>query len=118
MNDVAGPSFTIRCLQALDDDPLFEGARYLFSVEPEGGAGFEVRVQLSVYYVSLLTMARRRLLRDHARTLVERALAAGCRAAATVRVSADGIASWDGGVLGPLLPLTRPAPPPAPAPAH
>lgn len=110
MDDTPGPSFVIRCLQALDDDPLFEGARYLFAVQPEEGAGFEVRVQLSVYYVSLLAMAQRRLLRDHARALVERALAAGCHATATVRVSADGIASWDGGVLGPLLSLTRPAP--------
>lgn len=109
---VDGETWEVRCLQALDSDPLFEGARYRFSVE-SGSGTFEVVVRTSAIFVSLLGLEQRRHLQDAAERLVERLLQEGHREDATVRISGDGIALLGERRIAELLPLTKPKPEPA-----
>ena len=85
-----GRTFRLRCIQALASDPLFDGASYVFSVEGDG-PGFELRVEMSPYYVNLLMMEERRQLEALAVDAVRRLLDAGVDRAATGRVSSDGV---------------------------
>lgn len=113
---VDGETWDVRCIQALDSDPLFDGVRYRFSVE-SGGRGFEVVVKASAIFVSLLTLEGRRHLRQGAAQLVERILQEGVREDTTVRVSGDGVAMLGERRLVELLPLAKPPAQPAKA-AH
>jgi hypothetical protein len=94
----------IRCVHRFDADPLFEAARYTFSVEgPEHG--FEVDVRLSPIFVTLLPLQQRADLQAVALEVVEGALAAGLEGAAVIRVTPDGTPEGGGLRLEPLLPL-------------
>lgn len=98
----------LRCIQALDSDPLFKGARYTFSVERQG-AGFDLVVAVSRYFVNLLTFDGRRKLESIARDVAARALATGVSDATTVRISADGRVMLAEREIGMLLPHTKAA---------
>lgn len=104
---VGDESFEVRCIQALDRDPLFDGADYTFAVE-SGERGFEVRVRVSEICANLLDMGQRRRLPEHAVKLVETLLETGCREDAIVRVSADGFALHEGRRIAELFPLRQP----------
>ena len=113
-HQAGGVSFQIRCLQALDDDPLFKGAGYTFAVEG-GDRGFEVQVGFATTYVHLLVWSERLGLERQASRLVARLLDDGVREATKVRVSADGVAMRGDEVLEVLLPLVKKELPPKPA---
>ncbi len=106
----------LRCIQALDSDPLFEGARYTFSVERQG-AGFDLVVTVSPYFVNLLTFDDRRRLETIAHAAAARALAAGASEASIVRISADGRVMLGDRELAELLPHAKQPSAAAPA-AH
>lgn len=114
---VDGETWQLRCIQALDSDPLFAGARYRFSVE-SGAQSFEVLVKASPIFVNLLGLEQRRHLRLGAERLVERLLREGHRGDATVRISGDGVAMLGRRRLAELLPLTKVELPPVKAAGH
>lgn len=114
-HEAGGQDWKLMLTQALDDDPMFEGARYTFSVESEN-AGFDVEVVLSAIYFHLASASERLELTSTAVGLVRDALDAGVRAAAEIRVSSDGVALLDGRPLKSLFALTKTEP--APKPTH
>ena len=89
-------------------DPLFEAARYTFSVEG-ATVGFEVTVRFAPIFVHLLPLSRRGRLADLAEGVARQATAAGVRERAVVRVSSDGTPTLGALRLEPLLPLRAPA---------
>ena len=98
------PERQVRCVHRFDADPLYQAARYTYSVESSDD-GFEVEVRLSPIFVTLLSMHRRSDLEGLALEVVETALAAGLDAAAIIRVTPDGTPEGGGLRLEPLLPL-------------
>lgn len=101
---VAPAPVQVRCVHRAEVDPLFEAARYTFSVEgPE--EGFEIEVRLSPIFVTLLSFRRRAALEALSRGVVDAALAAGLQRAAVIRVTSDGTPETGSLRLDPLLRL-------------
>lgn len=97
-----GGTVELRCIQALASDPLFEGASYVFSVEGNG-SGFELRIEMSPYYVNLLTMGQRRRLEGLAADAARRLLDEGIDRSTTGRISSDGVLLVGDRVVADLL---------------
>lgn len=103
-SEEAAANSQVRCVHRSNTDPLFEAARYTFSVE-HPGEGFEVEVRLSPIFVTLLPLGQRGRLESLARSVVDAALVAGWSSGGVIRVTPDGTPEGDGLRLEPLLPL-------------
>jgi hypothetical protein len=94
----------LRLVHTSAQDPLFDAARYVYSVE-SAEAGFELAVEFAPIFVHLLSLRDRANLVRLAERVVRDAVDAGVAEAATVRVSSDGTPRVGPMQLPALLPL-------------
>ncbi len=84
-----GDEFQLRLIQALDSDPMFGPTRYTISAE-EGGAGFEIEVDVAPIFYHLLPPESRMALAESAFDAACAALDTGLRERAEVAIVSSG----------------------------
>lgn len=104
-----GSTFRISCIQAVREQSLFRGQKFVYQVEGEsgdaGGIAFEVVVTFSAIAIAIASPEERLLTDDYAERLVKRTLDGGNRAGITVHVTSDGAVKVDGKLLERIYPL-------------
>ena len=86
-------SFSVHQIQAIHEDPLFDGVRYTFSVEPAGDQGaFEVVIEYAPIFIAMIPLVERAQLASAATELVCTTIDTGVRESVTVDVTSDGVA--------------------------
>jgi hypothetical protein len=104
-----GSTFRISCIQAVREQSLFRGQKFVFQVEGEtgeaGGIAFEVVVTFSAIAIAIASPEDRLRTDDYAEQLVERTLDGGNRTGIHVQVTSDGAVKIDGKLFERLYPL-------------
>lgn len=107
-----GSAFRVSVIQTVRDDPLFDGQRFTFRVEPAEGEGteaFTVTVIYAPIFVDMASPQERLQLDTWAEEMVQGLLDEGHGEAAEIRVTSDGAVKVDGVLSGRLHSLTESA---------
>jgi len=107
-----GSESGVSVIQTIRDDPLFDGQRFTFRVEPAEGEGteaFTVTVSYAPIFVNMASPQERLELDTWAQEMVGGLLDRGRREGADVRVTSDGAVKVDGVLSGRLYSLAESA---------